>query len=160
MDNMKPLDFTWSTPPLFNLSEDAASFLRGLIQAADSFGLALRRALAPVLAEGEDREAVRERFFSETQSRFEKRLGAIKDGVERVAIARDWVNDQRDVALRLFETEALPGLADRETSVQGRIVAAHRALRRAFAGHGKIGAEAYGALEIEPVHQKKREEAA
>ena len=81
MDNMKPRDFTWSTPPLVNLSEDAASFLRGLIQAADSFGLALRRALAPVLAEGEDREAVRERFFSETQSRFEKRLGAINDGV-------------------------------------------------------------------------------
>ena len=159
MDNMKPRDFTWSTPPLVNLSEDAASFLRGLIQAADSFGLALRRALAPVLAEGEDREAVRERFFSETQSRFEKRLGAINDGAERVAIARDWVNDLRDVALRLFETEALPGLADRGTSVQERIVAAHSALRRAFTGHGKVGAEAYGALEIEPVHQKKREEA-
>ena len=160
MDNMKPLDFIWSTPPLVNLPEDAVSFLCALIEAADSFGFALRGALAPVLAEGEAREAVRERFFSETQSRFEKRLSAIKEGAERVEIARYWVNDLRDVALRLFDTEARPGLADRETAVQERIVAAHRALRRAFTGHGKIGARAYGALEIEPVQQNKREEAA
>ena len=160
MDNMKPLDFTWSTPPLVNLPEEAVSVLCGLIEAADSFGFALRGALAPVLAKGEAREAVRERFFNETQSRFEKRLSAIKEGAERVEIARNWVNDLRDVALRLFDTEARPGLADRETAVQERIVAAHRALRRAFTGHGKIGARAYGALEIEPVQQNKREEAA
>ena len=160
MDNMKPLDFTWSAPPLVNLPEDALPFLRGLIKAADSFGLALRGALAPVLAEGQAREAVRERFFSETQGKFEKCLGAIKDGAERTEIARGLVNDLRDVALRLFETEALPGLADRETAVQQRIVAVHRLLRMAFRGFGKNGAKAYGALEIEPVQHKTQEEAA
>ena len=160
MDNMKPLDFTWSAPPLVNLPEDAVPFLHGLVEAADSFGFALRGALAPVLAEGEAREAVRERFFSETQGKFEKCLGAINDGEERTEIARSWVNDLRDVALRLFETEALPGLAERETSVQKRIVAAHRSLKTAFAGFGKNGAKAYGALGIEPVQHKKREAAA
>ena len=160
MDNMKPLDFTWSAPPLLNLPEDAASFVRGQIEAADSLGFALRGALAPVLAEGEAREAVRERFFSETQCKFEQCLGAINDGAERSKIARGWVNDLRVVALRLFQTEALPGLADRETAVQERIVAAHRSLRSAFAGFGRYGARAYGALGIKPVQHEKLENAA
>ena len=160
MKQNKPLDFTWSAPPLVDLPEDAVSFVRGLIKAADSFGPALRSALAPVLAEGEAREAVRERFFSETQGKFEQRLDAISGGAERTGIARGWVNDLRVVALRLFETEALPGLADRETAVQERIVAAHRSLRTAFAGFGRYGAEAYDALGIEPVKHKKLENAA
>ena len=160
MDNMKPLDFTWSAPPLLNMPGDAASFVRGLIEATDLFGFALRGALAPVLAEGEAREAVRERFFSETQGKFEQCLGVINDGAERTEIARAWVNDLRVVALRLFHTEALPGLADRETSVQERIVAAHRSLRTTFAGFGRYGAKAYGALEIEPVQHEKLENAA
>ena len=160
MDNMKPLDFTWSAPPLVNLTEGATLLLRGLIEAADLFGRALGGALVPVLAEGEAREAVRERLFSESQSAFEEHLRAIESGADRNAIALSWVEILRDMALQLFEAEALPGLADRETSVQERIVAAHRSLRNAFRGFGRIGAEAYGVLDIEPVRYVTREEAA
>lgn len=160
MDNMKPLDFTWSSPPLVNLPEEATFFLRGLIDAADLFSRALGGALVPVVAEGEAREAVRERFFSESQSTFEQHLHAIEEGPGRGAIARKWVEDLRNVALPLFEAEALPGLADRETSVQEQIVAAHRSLRNAFRGFGKSGGKAFDALELEPVRHVTREEAA
>ena len=160
MDNMKPLDFTWSSPPLVNLPEEATLFLRGLIDAADLFGRALGGALVPVLAEGGAREAVREQFFSESQGTFEQYLRAIEEGTDQGAIARKWVEDLRNVALPLFEAEALPGLADRETSVQERIVAAHRSLRNAFKGLGNIGGKAFDALELEPVRHVTREEAA
>ncbi len=160
MDNMKPLDFTWSSPPLVNLPEEATLFVRGLIDAADLFGRALGGALVPVLAEGEAREAVRERFFSESESTFENHLRAIDEEANRTAIAGQWVEDLRNVALQLFEADALPGLADRETSVQEHIVAAHRSLRNAFRGFGKSGAKAYDALELEPVRHVTRKEAA
>ena len=160
MDNMKPLDFTWSSPPLVNLSEEATMFLRGLIDAADLFGRVLGGALVPVLAEGEAREAVRERFFSESQGTFEIHLRAIAEETDRAAVARQWVKDLQDVALQLFEAEALPGLADREASVQAQIVAKHRSLCNAFRGFGKIGAKAYDALELEPVGHVTRKEAA
>lgn len=159
MDNMKPLDFMWSTPPLVKLPTEATLLLRDLIEAADLFGRALGGALVPVLAEGEAREAVRERFFSESQSTFENHLRAIEERVDRAAIARQWVADLRKVALQLFEAEALPGLADRETSVQKKIVAAHRSLRNAFRGFGRSGAKAYGVLDIEPVRHVTREDA-
>ncbi len=160
MDKMKPLDFTWSSPPLVNLPEEATLFLRGLIDAADLFGRVLGGALVPVLAEGDAREAVRERFFSESQSTFEQHLRAIEERMDRGAIARKWVEDLRNVALPLFEAEALPGLADRETSVQERIVAAHRSLRNAFSGFGKSGGMAFDVLDLEPVRHLTREEAA
>ena len=160
MDKMKPLDFTWSLPPLVNLPAEATLLLRDLIEAANLFGRALSGALVPVLAEGDARGAVCERFFSESQSTFENYLRTIEKGMDRNAVARNWVEDLRDVALPLFEAEALPGLADRETSAQEKIVVAHRSLRNAFRGFGKGGAKAYGVLDIEPLRNVTREEAA
>ena len=150
MDNMKPLDFTWSSPPLVRLEDDEVLLLRGLIEAAESFGMALRFALAPVLAKGETREAVREQFFSETQVHFENSLNSMGKGTDPESISKEWVQRMKEAALSLFESEAIPGLADREASDQKRVVDAHQRLSLTFRGFGTHGAKAFGALGITP----------
>ncbi|MBW7923022.1 MAG: type I-E CRISPR-associated protein Cse1/CasA [Rubellimicrobium sp.] len=173
MDNMKPRDFVQSSPPFVALQGMALGLLLGMIEAAEQFGLALRAALRPVLAEGEAREAVREAFHAETQAAFEAGLGELEAGAEPQQVARDWVAAMHRTAMVLFEARALPGLADRELmkkpSASGKnvkeartqrdIVYAHRNLASAFAGYGDYGSKALGALML-PVPPKKKKEAA
>lgn len=151
MDNMKPRDFVLSTPPLVDLDGTAARLVEGMVGAAEQYGLALRQALTPVLAEGEARESVREAFFAQTQAAFEARLAALPgDGV-----AQGWLGDMRSVALALFDARALPGLADRDTRDQRAIVQARGFLAGAFAGRGKYGKAAFGAMELDLPQTKK-----
>ncbi|MDO5647525.1 type I-E CRISPR-associated protein Cse1/CasA [Paracoccus sp. (in: a-proteobacteria)] len=144
MDNMKPRDFILSTPPLVHLDATSARLMEGMVDAADQYGLALRQALAPVLAEGEAREAVREAFFAQTQAAFEARLADLPNP----DAATGWLGDMRNVALTLFDTRAIPGLADRDTRVQQAIVQARRNLTAAFNGYGSYGKKAFGAMEL------------
>ncbi|MDO5603768.1 MAG: type I-E CRISPR-associated protein Cse1/CasA [Paracoccus sp. (in: a-proteobacteria)] len=146
MSNMKPMDFVLSTPPLLALDAMAQARVSGLIEAADLLSLELRAALGPVLAEGESREAVREAFYAQTQDGFEAAAMALQSGAEASGVARDWLAVMRRAAMDLFETRALPGLADRDIAVQHRIVQAHRHLSAAFAGYGKRGGDAFGAM--------------
>jgi CRISPR system Cascade subunit CasA len=150
MDNMKPRDFTFSRAPLLDLPDDQADRLQGMIEAAEALAVALRGALAPVLAEGEAREAEREGFYLRTQPLLEARLGALADP----GAAAGWLADLRGVAVAMFDALALPGLADRDTRDQAEIVAARRNLTAAFAGYGKLGQGAYQALGL-PVPEKK-----
>lgn len=152
MDNMKPRDFIYSTQPLFVLDPMAESAVIGMIEAADQFSLALRSALAPVVAEGEAREALREAFFAETQAAFEQSVQAAQRGE---AVAEGWIAATRRVALRLFEARALPGLADRDVADQRAIVQAHRNLRGSFAGYGTYGGKAYEAMMLDKPSKKK-----
>ena len=158
MDNMKPRDFILSTPPLVRLQGRALACLTGMVGAADIYALALRRALTPVMAEGEAREALREAFYAETQAAFEAGLAALEAGAGIEAVARDWLAVLRRVALALFEARALPGLSERDVKVQREIVAAHRRLGAAFAGYGE-GAGVYAALTLPvPVPAKRTKE--
>jgi len=159
MDNMKPRDFVLSSPPFVSLQDRALATLIGMIEAADLFGLALRAALKPVLAEGEAREAVREAFHAETQAAFEARLRELEAGIEPEQVAQGWVADMRATALKLFEARALPGLGERDIEKQREITAAHRNLGASFAGYGAYGGKAFGELVL-PVPPKKKKEAA
>lgn len=156
MENMKARDYRWSRAPLVVLPEDRALFLTGMVEAADMLSAALRGALAPVLAEGEAREAVREEFYIRTQDAFEGWAGRLAE-INLEEAARGWVADMRDVALDLFERRALPGLADRTMPEQQEIVAAHRGLTGSLAGHGKLGKKAFDVLML-PLPAKTKEE--
>ncbi|MFZ1479723.1 MAG: type I-E CRISPR-associated protein Cse1/CasA [Paracoccaceae bacterium] len=158
MDNMKPRDFVFSRAPVLNLPGDVAAQLEGMVEAADKISAVLRGALAPVLAEGEAREAAREVFFMQTQAAFEARAGKLT-AVNFMNEARGWLEDMRAVALRIFNDLALPGLADRDSKAQAEIIGAQRGLVWAFAGYGKLGREAYLALGL-PVPEQKKGKAA
>lgn len=154
MENMKARDYCWSRAPLVNLPPERALFLVGMVEAADALSAALRGALAPVLAEGEAREAAREQFYIRTQDAFEGWVAHMAD-VDLAEAARGWRDDMRDAALEIFEALALPGLADRTMPEQQEIIAAHRGLTGSFAGFGKLGAKAFGVLFLTlPVKEK------
>lgn len=159
MDNMKPRDFTLSVQPYLRLSRERLAVLQGMITSAENYGVVLRAALKPVLAEGESREAMREAFFVETDTAFEAGIAALERGEEIEAIARDWVRSMRKVAMDLFKARALPGLADRQTENQEEIVKAHRNLSVSFAGYGKLGRDAYSALLLPDPTVKTKEPA-
>ena len=158
MDNMKPRDFVWSRAPLIELSDAMAERMEGMVEAADALELALRRALGPVLAEGSARDAVREDFYRRTQPGFEQHLSALTAvNSDPVAVSRGWLNDMRRAALDIFDTLALPGLAERDTRDQAEIVSARRNLMAAFAGYGpKTGALAYARLGLDVPQAKRR----
>lgn len=156
MNKMTPRDFVLSAPPLLRLDADAEYLAIGMIEAADLLSLALRAALAPVLAEGEAREAVREAFYAQTQAAFEARLAALEGGAARAGVARGWLADMRGAAMALFEARALPGLGDRAPEDQAAVVQAHRNLGAAFAGYGANGGKAFDAMELEKPAKKGR----
>ena len=156
MENMKARDYCWSRAPLVSLPEDRALFLVGMIEAADALSAALRGALAPVLAEGEAREAAREKFYIRTQDAFEAWVARLA-GVDLQEAARGWLADMRRAALAIFEAVALPGLADRTITEQQTIISAHRDLTGSFAGYGKLGKKAFEVLLL-PLPVKVKEE--
>ena len=160
MDNMKPRDFTFSRAPLLDLPEDLADRAEGFVEAAAAVAVALRGALAPVLAEGEAREAAREDFFLRTQGPFEARLSQLTAvNADPEAVARAWLSDVRAAALAIFDAAALPGLADRDIRDQQEIVKARSGLTAACAGYGKIGQGAFRALGLTPPEPKPRKAA-
>lgn len=158
MSNMKPLDFSFSNAPLIQLSETAALALPGLVNAADQFALALRQALRPVLAEGEAREAVREAFFIRSQADFEARVRELQQGEAPADVARRWRDLTHRLALSLFDTQALPGLSERDPKDQQDIVTERQRLLANLRGHGKYGKQAYEALDLPPETKKRQQE--
>lgn len=149
MDNMKPRDFVYSVQPLIELSEDSRLVLAGLVDAAENAAVALRGALAPVMAEGAAREAEREAFYAATETAFLARLEALKAGVDPARICENWLGDLRSEALRRFDALALPALDQRDTADMQKIVTARRNLTGAFLGRGKYGKNIYQALGLE-----------
>ncbi|WP_417249808.1 type I-E CRISPR-associated protein Cse1/CasA [Celeribacter sp.] len=152
MDNMKPRDFLWSEEPLFELTLEAIHRLIGMIGAAEAAGVALRAALAPVLAEGESREAEREGFFLDTEPAFLRHVQALARGEDP---REAWLADLRDKALGRFGALAFPGLDRRHTDEIKAIVTAHGNLQGSFRGYGKLGKDMFNALEFELPARKK-----
>lgn len=163
---MKPLDFTLSIAPHSTLTQDQSIWLEGLIEAADAAALALRGALEPVLKDGKEREAQREVFFLETETRFRALLDSIKAGKDPRA---DWLAVLRVQALKQFEEIALPelekmpvGLSEKnrkgtkvEPGKMAKIVTAHKWLSLAFFGHEDAGKEIFQALDFDAPIKKK-----
>ena len=156
MDNMKPRDFVHSVEPLIDLPEDEMICLFGLVTAADQAAIALRGSLAPVLAEGEAREAEREAFYAATEPAFLTCLAALKSGEAIAEIYARWHGDLRTEALRRFDALASHGLDQRDMSDVKRIVDARRSLTGAFAGYGKFGWLLFEALEMERPMTKEK----
>lgn len=157
MDNMKPRDFILSRQRLLSgLSFEEEKQLVGLIQAAEAVSVALRNALAPVLAGGETREAEREEFFLQTETKFLTHVQAIERGENP---AHAWLHDLRTQALGQFDAKALPGLNQREVEAIGRITEARRYLVMALAGYGKQSGDIFTPLGL-PLPEKKKRKAA
>jgi CRISPR system Cascade subunit CasA len=165
MENMKARDFILSRAPLVDLDAGRALCLTGMVEAAELLAVSLLGALAPVLAEGEAREAAREAFFLRTRDDFEARLeeltttGPARFEKLRDELVRGWLADMRRAALSIFEALALPGLSDRPTEEQQRIVSAHASLAAAFPGRTPQGKKAFGKLLLDPPAVRKRDAA-
>lgn len=157
MDNMKPRDFIFSRQRLLPaLPDEAGDKLVDLIQAAEAVAVALRTALTPVLAAGEAREAEREEFFLQTETKFLRHAQAIERGEDP---ASAWLDDLRRQALSQFDIRAIPGLNQREVEAIGRITEARRYLVMALAGYEKQGSEIFHSLGLPLPETKKRKAA-
>lgn len=159
MDNMKPRDFIQSRQPLLPLNSDAALTLTAMIETAETFGSVLRGALKSSVGEGSALDQLRETFFIETQAGFEAGVAALLRGEPPVDVASAWVRAMEQVALRIFEQEALLGLDQKRPKDMNKIVQEHGDLRAVFAGWRKPGGEAYAKLGLPPREKKSREAA-
>jgi CRISPR system Cascade subunit CasA len=156
MDNMKPQDFIFSRAPIVDLPPHVAERMEGMVEAADIFATLLRGALAPVLAEGQAREAAREEFYVTTQVSFENHLMDLaSDDANLAAISDAWLKRMRDVTVAIFDRHSLPGLAERETKAQDKIIRARCKLTAAFEGCGASGRKAFQALGL-PIPEQGR----
>lgn len=168
MDNMTPRDFILSRQPLLALDPERTRTLHGMVNAAESFGVALRQALKCMAGEGAELESLREEFFLQTEGPFQARLA---DLVAGAAVAQDWLHDMRRAAFGVFDALARPGLADRRivrkapgdnagaATGAAAIIAARQFLRATFAGYGKFGQSAYERLGLPPPETKKARKA-
>lgn len=166
MDNMKPRDFILSRQPLVALDTDQSVILRGMITAAETFGVALRQALRPMVGEGSALERLSEEFFQQTDAPFRGRLAELVAGE---APATGWLADMRGAALAIFDRVALPGLADlrivarkpdeKQATGARAWVEARKFLLLAFTGYGKLGQSAYGDLGL-PLPETRRQKKA
>ena len=111
-----------------------------------------------MLAEGEAREAVREEFFIRSQTDFEARVRELQQGHAPAEVARRWRDLTQRLALDLFDTQALPGLSERDPKDQQDIVTERQRLLANLRGHGKYGKQAYAALDLPPETKKTSQE--
>ena len=163
MDNMKPRDFTLSVAPNFKLSDEGSLWLENLINGANAAATALRGSLEHLLHDGEAREAQREVFFLETETRFLAHLQAVKAGKNPSAA---WLADLRAQALGQFDALALPLIEQQESAKIKKLVDARSILELAFAGYTKwrdkktglmkirLGSDIFSALDL-PLPEKK-----
>ena len=159
MDNMKPRDFVWSRQPLFALDDAGEQAAVALIQAANAFSIALAGAMQTLAGaasmDATAVEPVREAFYADTQTDFERMLARLSKTEPLNALAKDWITILRYKALSLFDDRAIPGLADRRIEDAEAIVRARGQLLAAFSGWGpKTGQAAYKALGL-PLPKKR-----
>lgn len=151
MDNMKPREFILSREPLLRLDQAGRDRLRGMIEAAEVAGGALRTALKPVLGADDAKKTglsvLHERFFTETEGDFLAAVAALETGQE--GVAKEWLKAMRRVASEIFDEQAMPGLGQRRPEVAGEIVEARVRLLSLFAGTGRAGSALYESLRLE-----------
>ena len=114
MSNMKPLDFIWSEQPVFPLSVGQEIDVERAVEAAELAGFALAEAVRKAIGQekkgsGSGQRAL-ETFFISTQSPFEEMVEGMSVGMSFMPTS--WLDVLRRTALRIFDVEVLPGLAD------------------------------------------------
>ena len=151
MANMSPLDFLWSEAPVFRLDPDGEVLAGRLVEAAEQAGYALAAAVRAAKGEGDigtgAGQRVREAFFVQTQAPFEAQVRRI-GSVQAAEVAQAWLAETRRVAMALFDTEVMPGMADLGETRRQAAVAARRNLLSTFKGYGAMGKKAYTALDL------------
>ena len=141
MDNMKPRDFTLSREPLIT-DEEALIRIQDMVAASETCASVLRNALKPLVGVGTALDTLREEFFLRTQASFEV-------WAPRPESAGEWLEEMRCVALGIFDTVAMPGLASSRIEKVEKILRERNLLIALFRGHGKLGAKLYGELQLE-----------
>lgn len=157
MANMNPQDFLWSEQPVFPLNAEAEALVSRLVEAAEQAGFALAANTRDGKGEDDTQSGagarVRSAFFAQTQTAFETQVRRISDG--DTAVAQDWLATLRRTALKLFDDEVMPGLADLQETRREKAVAARRSLISTFSGYGGIGKKLFTALEMDLSKRKK-----
>jgi len=165
MDNMKARGFLEATMPVFlppeqvrsQFEDIAAKLVEAATLAASLCVSNIRQATAGEHAEAKASpfQAMRERFFQETEAVFYALLGDLErnfaaltaesdfDALRAVFGAR-WLTTLRTTALTLFDAHApVEALPDR---IVERAMVARRSLTSLFYGYGKMGTELFTAL--------------
>jgi CRISPR system Cascade subunit CasA len=168
MDNMKARGFVESEMPLPSAPDSNArqaldDLAKRLVESAELVASLLRSAVrnalfsagATVKLDAGLLNAVRERFWEETESRFftvldtaAKAMGEASQG-ERTA----WRNSMRDAALQLFD-EAAPLSADAGWTAAARVGKARRILGVSLAGYGPAGTQLLDKLVLPAMESK------
>ncbi|MCA0906954.1 type I-E CRISPR-associated protein Cse1/CasA [Ruegeria marisrubri] len=162
MSNMSPLDFIWSEAPVFPLDPQGEDLAGRLVEAAEQAGYALASAVRQ--GRGEDDlttgagARAREVFFAATQASFEARLRDVVNG-QGDRVPEDWLKDLRGAALRIFDAEVMPGLADLSETRRQAAVAARKSLLSTFSGYGGVGVRVFKALRMPPPKTKRKAKA-
>ena len=146
MDNMAPRDFHLGAYPTFQLGENEALRVSSLVAAAHEAARELKKALRKAVnVDGSAASAFEETLFADTEAGFVAAVESViaGDGGET---EEGWRSHVRKAALKLFNGEALPALADRSLPRVEAIVAARRNLLLAFSKQkgmrGRLGVEA------------------
>ena len=168
MDNMKARGFVESEMPLPSAPGKTArtaldDLAKRLVEAAEEVAGQLRSAVrnalfsagATVKPDAGVLNAVRERFWEETELRFFAMLTSAADqaGEASVGERMGWRDHLRDVALRLFD-EAAPLSADTGWSAAARTGKARRMLGISLAGFGPVGTQLLITLALPAVESK------
>ena len=135
MDNMTPRDFQLTMYPTFQLGEYAALRVSSLVAAAHEAARELKKALRKAVdVDGSAASAFEETLFADTEAGFVAAVESViaGDGGET---EEGWRSHVRKAALKLFDAEALPALADRSLPRVEAIVAARRDLLFPFSKH-------------------------
>ncbi|SHF39139.1 CRISPR system Cascade subunit CasA [Ruegeria intermedia] len=162
MSNMSPLDFIWSEAPVFPLDPQGEDLAGRLVDAAEQAGYALASAVRQ--GRGEDDlttgagARAREMFFAATQAPFEARLRDVVNG-QGDRVPEDWLKDLRGAALRIFDAEVMPGLADLSETRRQAAVAARKSLLSTLSGYGGVGVKVFKALRMPPPKTKRKAKA-
>jgi CRISPR system Cascade subunit CasA len=173
MDNMKALAFAEAEMPLHRLdpelAKDVENFARLMVNAASVaakiLGISLKRARygpkAEIKVDSTILETPRERFWEITEDDFHKTLDAAltslaedPEGDEQEKLARTWRGCLEHAALGIFDDTAPIESFDElepEDVVEGR-----KFLVLSSKGYGKLGADFFKALRLEPPESKKK----
>lgn len=173
MDNMKALAFAEAEMPLHELDPDLARYIERFARlmvnaasvAASILGISVKRALfgekSDVKFDNTILDTVRERLWETTEDDFHKTLddaikwlsGDAEDGAQQ-KLARIWHDCLERTALGIFDDTA--PIASFETLEPKDVVDGRKQLVLALKGYGKLGAEFFKALSLEPLEPKKK----
>jgi CRISPR system Cascade subunit CasA len=180
MDNMKALAFAEAEMPLHQLDPAltkqieicARLMVNAASVAASMLGISVKRALygdkADIKFDSTPLDTARERLWETTETGFHKTLDeAIKqtDGNAQEKLKQMWRLSLERTALAIFDDTVPIESFDifkvsRQNENKNNIVEGRKQLVFSLKGYGKLGAEFFKALRLDPPEQKKKSSAA